>query len=46
MLQSKLATLVLSLVLSGVLLAGELTPEQQSAKEKGIALYNQYKDGR
>lgn len=33
-----------SMLLSGVALAAQLTSEQQAAKEKGITLYNQYKD--
>lgn len=40
----KLFFLLLS-VASGALQAASLSIEQQAAKEKGIALYNQYKDG-
>ncbi|MGA4533180.1 tetratricopeptide repeat protein [Ectopseudomonas chengduensis] len=35
--------LLATLLFSCALLANQLTPEQQIAKEKGIALYNQYK---
>lgn len=45
MLKKKILGLLVSLLLAGSLLAAELTPEQLEAKEKGIALYNQYKDG-
>lgn len=35
---------ILVILLSWSVLAAQLTPEQQAAKEKGITLYNQYKD--
>ena len=38
--------LLATLLFSCPLLAGQLTPEQQAAKESGIALYNQYKDAK
>lgn len=45
MLKKNIFGLLASLLLTGSLLATELTPEQLEAKEKGIALYNQYKNG-
>ncbi|MFG0585432.1 tetratricopeptide repeat protein [Pseudomonas sp. zjy_9] len=43
MLLRRSTALLATLLFSCALLAGQLTPEQQAAKEKGIILYNQYK---
>jgi hypothetical protein len=44
MLIRKIGMAILVTLLSWSALAAPLTPEQQAAKEKGITLYNQYKD--
>ncbi|WAJ37098.1 sel1 repeat family protein [Pseudomonas sp. GOM7] len=45
MLKAKIAIFLVSILFVGALSAGNLTAEQRAAKEKGIALYNQYKNG-
>ena len=45
LLSGKFCLAVIFAVFGVPLLAAQLTPDQQAAKERGIALYNQYKDG-